>query len=310
MKYVHKIALGIDCFLSEARRLGGAAQVVDIYGTGRLVPGYAADQIRLCSEFSNDPSALQAMLVTLGSKAERLVQGKLMFSSARPLGQERKPQVAFWEAPEVRALTMPLHDPSEGNSHSTDLYQLGDSGTCVVDFDVTEQDDVGRLLRYNLLNAVAPVVLQYSHQHYNLPRVGRHRALRYVGRRERVPTGWEWQPNWNEYEKNVQSMTTMFAQTESRSRFRSVLNDGIFHFAQLLEVEQRKVVRFWAMPTMSPEQVCATIKHIEDWLVGSLQKVDGKNINSLLEAVSSLPDFQGHPLPTGYAPRLYLWEMY
>ncbi len=308
MRYNFQVALGLEVYLRPECVEIRSRLDDSLWGekAGVIHPGYASDQVRLCTGFSNDSGTLQGELNVLREKVERVTLGSVLYSAARQTEYPSEAQSSFWQRSEIRALTMPLHDPTEGNSHSTDLYQLAHTASCVVDIDVSNQSPSKRILLWNRLNAVSPCVLRVCD--YQASAYPRHRALRYAGRPERVPTGWEWQSTVEAYQEKILPLTKVFAQTESRARLRSLLSNGLFHFAQLLTVDGREVVRWWVLPTMQPARIFLVLKQVEDWLNQTALIARVKKKQSSDGLLASLPPFQGWRIPVDQSSRLYMWE--
>lgn len=302
------VAIGVDVFITypgiEDREEDSFAEARKISGFGVINPGYALDQIRLCTEFSGGNKVLLQQLLSLHGAAEAVDFCTVWFTPSRPEGSIRVLRPTVWGSPIYKSVTRQLFAPEEGGDLAYEIEGLADTGSSVLDFDVSHLSQEERLLRWNLLNALAPLAMASAHSQFYLGQPGRHKCWRYCAERGRLPLGWQWQPDWSTYQKQVEVLTTTFARKEERSLYRDALGSGVFYWAQLLSVGGREILRFWALPTMAPLQILASLDAIDSWLEEAVLAMRGLKPPSLAE----LPLYQGRRIPEDQSVRLYLWE--
>jgi hypothetical protein len=309
----NQIAIGVDSFVTypgaEDREIEDSFVCTqEVNGSGVIHPGYAVDQIRLCTEFSGEKRILLKQILALQEAAEAVDCGIVRFLPKRLEGSTRVLRPSVWNSPVYKAVTKQLFAPEEGGILASEIEGLADTGSSVIDFDVTHLSNEERLLRWNLLNALAPIAMASAHDKFCLGKPGRHKSWRYCAQKERLPLGWRWQPDWQTYQAEVELLTATFAEKEERASYRDVLGSGLFHWAQLLSVKEREILRFWALPTMAPLQILICLEAVDAWLEDAVLVMHGLKPKTLSEAVSFLPSYEDRRIPYEQSVRLRLWE--
>ncbi len=311
----NQVAIGADSFFVHDPEVRGQSRTHDEFATpreinsyGAIYPGYAIDQVRFCTKFSRQKKVLLGQILFLRDVAESMGSEIITFSAHRPRGSTRLLRPTVWNNPVYKAVTNQLYAPNEGGVLAREIEGLADIGSCVLDFDVTHLRAEDRLLRWNLLNALAPLAMASAHRQFGVGKIGRHKCWRYCAEKNRLPLAWRWQPDWSTYEKQVEILTATFAGEEERAVYRDALGSGLFYWAQLLSAGGHKVLRFWALPTMAPLQMIACLSMVDDWLEQAVLAMRGQKPASLAEAVNFLPYYQGSRIPHEPSVRLYLWE--
>ncbi len=180
----NQVAIGVDGFITYSIENGWKGkdwfvEPIKVNDSGVINPGYAVDQVRLCTEFSEKKQILLQHLVDLHEAAEAVDWGTVRFAAERPEDTTRVLRPSVWHSPVYRAVTKQLFAPEERGELAYEIEGLADTGSSVIDFDVTHLSRDERLLRWNLLNALAPLAMASAHRQFCLGKPGCHKSWRY-----------------------------------------------------------------------------------------------------------------------------------
>lgn len=272
----------------------------------KVALGWTNSQVRLqsgfCQESEEVLSALTATAEILQARGVAL-RHDIVCPQALMSKQSR-----FDDAP-YRAL---LQNSYAANNS---LRMLQGLASTVIDIDVTRLSATDRLLWWNLINIVTPAVLRWVYQEFlsplNHPPLGLWRSKPWLDSAspERLPGGWRW-CDMAEYQQLVVEPQKQYARCEDRVVNHDPLATGVFHCGQLLTLLDRQVLRFWALPTLKPNQAVVVTENLLAWLAQSAAVARKESVRSLEEAADKIPPFMGLRLPNGKASWLYGWQRY
>ncbi len=310
VKFLLPIAVAVEAFAKYPglEREPGAelSRRHTLAGVGSVVPAYATDQVRLCTVASSGGDSLKDHLLRLQDFIEAQGDGLITFDPVRRPGNRRRLRPVVSRDPAYLDL-LGLKKVADKNQV---LRGLADTGSTLIDFDVSKLPREEKLLCLNLLNAAAPTFLQVVQIECQLSRSGRHRVWQYLPCTERLPLSWRWQADWQSYEQQIMPHIASFPHQAERFANHDVFGSGVFHFAQLHSATGRDVIRLWVLPTLYPVQVMFAVKTIDAWLREAIAALRGKQVTSLEMASEFLPDYRGVKIFSGEAARLYSWERF
>lgn len=308
MKLAHEVALAIHGFYD-----GGEIHLpspIEVFGAGVIRPGWAMDQIQVCSSSTKETAVLLQSFAKLNEFLYERSLGVPIYRVNRHANKTRVLRESRWWHPHTQSLVKPLYAPDEFAGEAGQLIRMADLGFTTIDFDVTKYRPEAQLLRLNLLNLVGPAVLAHLHsKQYLLSRQDkRHELWRYAERKERVPLGWSWQRDVASYLREVVPLTKIFAYTAERAEEQYVFPDGLFHYATLVASEGKTLIRFSALPALSPRQAVHFVEVIDRWLARAVKVVGSTCPATAEEAARTVRFYNRRPIPASPSVRLYLSE--
>lgn len=297
----HNIEVGLevrldDVFSQDTRNQ--FARVVKIDSYGEVRPGFAEEQIRLCTPATRSEYDLAGRLLGLKEGVESCTHGRVTYHVGD--NEVARPRLALWDSHPYKALLNFLQAPDEGGKYAAELLGMANTNALIVDFDVTE--DESQLLKLNLLNLLAPTVLSLARP--PLRSRPRQKPWAWSASRERLPQFWQWCSDWTAQER-VESLARMVGYQEERAANRDALGSGVCHFAQRLRLGSREVLRFWALPGMCVQQAVAAVAAVDSWLEEAVGALGRENPKTAAEAVKKAPSFNGCALVSDPSVRLY-----
>lgn len=308
MKLTHKVTLAIHGFY-DSGEVDLPAPIV-VPGAGVIRPGFAVDQIQVSSSPAKETNSLLLSFVKLNDVLYERGIGVPVYRVNRHTKKTRKLRASRWGHPHTQSLIKPLYAPDEFAGEASQLVRLADVGFASIDFDVTEYRPEAQLLRLNLLNLVGPAVLRHLHRKIFIRsrQDKRHELWRYAERKERVTLGWSWQRDIASYLREVVPLTSIFAYREERAEEQYVFPDGLFHYATLVASGGRTLIRFSALPALSPISAIHFVKKIDRWLTRAVRAVGTQKPATAEEAVAIVRFYDRRPIPVAPSVRLYVSE--
>ena len=294
-------------------------------GFAKLVLDAGRDQLEACTNPESQLDALQQEMEQLLHQARTLQGGlELHFDPRRQRGTPASEEDFY--KPRLRRMLEALSDQKEGGSYGPRVVEAGNINAFHCHFDVGDacSDEANTVC--NLLNAVSPAVLQWAHQEFALPKVGRNQIWTKFARPERLPAP-RWFADFQAFRQYFESIERLVKCVEEegnkhggawaidlaqKQSFRDPGAEGTMWWAVRLR-SNYNTVEFRPLPTLAnPEHMALVVKRLDEWLDQAHSQINGHQFPDFNTAMASglIPDFCGVSLPADESEWWKRWHSY
>ncbi len=290
-------------------------------GFAEVIRDAGPDQIELVTDPTTSTLDLRLQLWELENLARRTLPGgdlQFYYLPRRP-GRLQSGGESWVAVPRLRAMVAALCDPSEGNGHGREVYNIGDICAVHYHFGFARAVSEEGVLACNLLNLLAPTATEYLHERYGLVSTRRNLCWANFARPERLP-GSRWFPNVTTFVRYFESIPRLIrplledrfeVDLQSPQRISDEVSEGTTWWAARIR-SKYNTVEFRPLPSVPPAAAIEVLTQIDQWLSEALTAVGSRQFENVAEAAASqlIPPFLGRALPTSDADWLHRWLRY